>query len=187
MKPKHTYSSIARDLGKDKRTIQLWQQKAKEEGVELGQLVSGQREFTDEERDRLLTYGKAEASAFIETTEIAAVEQVELALPDAFNPLAAIGKFDGAVGQATDPDQIVLYAQAMLGAAESAIDAKTEQQRTELKRHEDALATLKEMKQDSITNLKIKALESRLLAGQQTATTEDLQKILADIAALGKS
>jgi len=74
MKRPSTFSSIASELGKDKRTVQLWYQKHKAEtGIELGakEGENGTRYFTDEDREILVGYGSSpispRASVVVET------------------------------------------------------------------------------------------------------------------------
>ncbi|MGG6295260.1 hypothetical protein ACQ4M4_12795 [Leptolyngbya sp. AN02str] len=188
----HTITSISTDFRIQRRTVQLWLQKAKADGHDLGELIDDVRHFSDEERGILVQYGKTPKTPaptdFIEEDEPPAIAtQVDLALPERFSANAAIARFDGALGMTTDPLQIVDMAQAMYGAMGNAIQHKIDLQQQELQQHEEALQKLKDMEQSAITDLKIRALESRLLAQKQNAVTNELQQQFGKISDLGKS
>lgn len=195
MEATHTLKSIADSVGVAKRTAEGWLQAHKEEtGEELGQLIDGARRFTDAERDLLVARCKkrpevAKQSEFIRSTSIeetGLIVRAEVQLPDTFDASVGMQHFDGAQIEVTDPHAIVHLAKQMFGALSQKLDQKIQVQREELAQHEEALEELQELKTAALTDLKIKASVSELLADRQSKATRKLHRELGDISGLGK-
>lgn len=198
MKP-HTLRTIADEMARDKRTTQLWYQRAKNEHGELGELVDGTRYFSDSEREILISYAgekpqsKQEAirpevmpENFFQTSALAPVETREIVLPEGFDPSVMVKFFDGVTGQATDTGSLLAIADMALNAVEGAMDNKLQEQRQKLTQAQKDAEALKTKLAETKTNLKVKALESRILAEQQTAATQSAEDIFAQLMAMGK-
>ncbi len=196
----HTLSSIADDLGRDKRTVQIWFSKAKAEHGELGELIYNCRYFSDDERAILVSYAAVEhprstrkettpavPEGFIQpSSAIIPVEFVETELPEGFDPGAMVKFFDGVAGRGTDTTKLLAVAKQVLTAVETVMDDKIQQQRQAIAKAEEDGAELKELISEANQNLKLKALEARLLAERQTAATTQVEKAFQELMALGK-
>lgn len=196
----HTLSSIAAELGRDKRTVQLWFTKAKSEHGELGRIIDGCRYFSDDERAILVGYAgadrpqstKKESTAapvpegFIQCSTLAPVEVVETDLPEGFDPTAMVKFFDGVAGKGTNTTQLLNVAKQVLTAVEVVMDKKIQAQREELNQAEQDGSELQELIAETKTSLQIKALEARILAERQTSVTTQAQKAFTELMELGK-
>jgi len=188
MKRVHTYTSISKEKSRDKRTVQGWCDKARRDGHELGEIINGARMFSDEERTLILTYAGAATEFHIkDDEEVAIATTTELLLPEDFSPRAMIAHFDGAVGEATNPDQIVALTRAIVNAGLTTLNAKVERQKATLVEHQQALIEATQIASEGFVDLKIKASESRIVAEQQTAATQQLQSLMGKLAALGQT
>lgn len=197
MKP-HTLRTIADEMGREKRTVQLWYQRAKNEHGELGELMDGTRYFSDSERDVLIGFAgektpqkqvvQAEIlpEGFVTSSALAPTQSVDLALPGGFDPAAMVRHFDGVMGQTVNSDQVLAIATIATTAAKKAMDEKLTAQEAALKKAEADKKKLEGMIQETTTDLKIAALKSQLLATQQTGTATELQDLLAQLLAMGK-
>jgi len=187
MKRIHTYTSISKEKKREKRTVQGWHEKARGDGHNLGEIVNGVRMFSDEERTLLLSYAGATPENFIKTDEdVAIATTTELMLPQDFSPRAMVSHFDGAVGQVTDPDQIVALTRAIVNVGLTTLDSKIQRQRATLDQHQQAFVEASQVVNEGFMDLKIKASESRMVADQQTAATQQLQALMGKLAALGQ-
>lgn len=95
--------------------------------------------------------------------------------------------FDGVTGQATDTSKLVAIADLALNAVSSAMDAKVQQQREQLTQAEKDAKALAEKIAKAKTDLKVRALESRILAEHQTAATQTAESLFDELMTLGKS
>lgn len=125
-------------------------------------------------------------SGFIQPGQLATVEAHEIQLPDSFDASAMVKFFDGVTGQATDTTKLVAIADLALTAVSSAMDQKVQQQRAQLTQAEQDAQALAEKIAAAKTDLKVKALESRILAERQTAATQTAESLFTDLMALGK-
>jgi hypothetical protein len=125
-------------------------------------------------------------SGFIQPGQLAAVEAHEIQLPDGFDASAMVKFFDGVTGQATDTTKLVAIADLALNAVNSAMDQKVQQQRAQLTQAEQDAKALAEKIAAAKTDLKVRALESRILAERQTAATQTAETLFTDLMALGK-
>lgn len=123
---------------------------------------------------------------FWQSTALAPVESRELSLPEGFDASAMIRHFDGVMGQATDTSSLVAIAKLAITAADTAMDQKLLAQRQALTQAEQHQAQLAAMVTEAQTNLKIKALESKILAERQTANTAQAEAVFAQLMQLGK-
>jgi len=184
-----TFRSIAELAGVTTRSVKLWWEKEKQEsGRELGEISQGARWFSSWEKEVLLSHASKKpvprmAIAEYETT---AVEVVDLPLPDSFDVGAMVAVFDGAVGQMADVDEAVAVVGAVLAAGKNALSRKVDTQRIALQEAEKAESQVDEMVRDGLVDLKLLALESRMLAGKQTEATQRLQSKVAKVTNLGK-
>ncbi|MBD2153165.1 hypothetical protein [Leptolyngbya sp. FACHB-16] len=201
MRP-HTLRTIADEMGRDKRTVQSWYQKAKDAHGELGEIVEGVRRFSDADRAILVTYAgdkpaprQSEPPAvrpqvmpenFFQTSELAPVQSHEIQLPQGFDPTAMVKFFDGVVGQDTDTGSLLAIADMAINAAKTVMDQKVEAQRERLTKAQQDAAKLDAKIAEAKTDLKVKALESRILADQQTAATKTAEEKFAELMSLGK-
>jgi len=125
-------------------------------------------------------------SNFLQTSDLAPVQEHELQLPPGFDVSAMVRFFDGVTGDATDTRSLVAIADLALNAVETAMDTKVNEQRQKLTQAEQDALTLAEKISDAKTNLKVKALESRLLAERQTNATQTAERLFNDLMTLGK-
>ncbi|HIK39767.1 hypothetical protein [Thermoleptolyngbya sp. M55_K2018_002] len=125
-------------------------------------------------------------SDFIQPGQLATVEAHDISLPDSFDASAMVRFFDGVTGQATDTTKLVAIADLALNAVNSAMDQKVQQQRAQLTQAEQDAQALAEKIAAAKTDLKVKALESRILAERQTAATQTAESLFTDLMALGK-
>lgn len=184
-----TFRSIAELAGVTTRSVKLWWEKERQEtGRELGEIAQGTRWFSSWEKEVLLSYAskKPVPRMAIAESEAAAVEVVDLALPDSFDVGAMVAAFDGAVGQIADVDEAVSVVGAVLAAGKNALGRKIEAQRIALQEAEKAESEVDEMVRDGLVDLKLLAMESRLLATKQTEATQRLQSKVAKVTSLGK-
>lgn len=123
---------------------------------------------------------------FIRPSKLATVDEREIQLPPGFDPSAMVKVFDGVVGQATDTSSLIAIAQMALKAVEDAMSEKVEAQRVQLSKSESDAKELENLISEKQTEMKIKALESRLLAERQTAVTTAAEKKFAELMNLGK-
>lgn len=123
---------------------------------------------------------------FLQTSDLAPVQEHELQLPPGFDVSAMVRFFDGVTGEATDTRSLVAIADLALNAVETAMDTKVNEQRQKLTQAEQDALTLAEKISDAKTNLKVKALESRLLAERQTNATQTAERLFNDLMTLGK-
>ncbi len=123
---------------------------------------------------------------FIQPSALVPVEVMEAELPDNFDPSAMVRFFDGVAGKGTDTTKLLAVAKHVLTAVESVMDSKIKQQRQALSQAESDGAELRELIGETKGNLKLKALESRLLAERQTAATIQTEKAFGELMALGK-
>ena len=123
---------------------------------------------------------------FWQSSELAPIESKELALPEGFDAAAMIRHFDGVMGQATDTSSLVAIAKLAITAADTAMDQKLSAQRQALTQAEQHQAQLAAMVTEAQTNLKIKALESKMIAERQTSQTRQAEQVFAELMALGK-
>ncbi|MEP1079165.1 hypothetical protein NDI52_27530 [Leptolyngbya sp. PL-A3] len=121
------------------------------------------------------------ASSVLTPTQI-----LDVALPESFDPAAMVRHFDGVMGQTVDSDQVVAIAAIATSAAKKAMDEKVAAQEQALKKSQADKKKLESLIQGTVVDLKVAALKSQILASQQTATTSDLQEMLAQLLALGK-
>ncbi len=123
---------------------------------------------------------------FWQSSELAPIQSKELALPEGFDAAAMIRHFDGVMGQATDTQSLVAIARLAITAADTAMDQKLSAQRQALTQAEQHSAQLAAMVTEAQTNLKIKSLESKILAERQTANTAQAEAVFAQLMQLGK-
>ncbi|XGB43216.1 MAG: hypothetical protein LVS60_05420 [Nodosilinea sp. LVE1205-7] len=123
---------------------------------------------------------------FWQSTALAPVESRELALPEGFDAAAMIRHFDGVMGQATDTQSLVAIAKLAITAADTAMDQKLSAQRQALNQAEQHQAQLAAMVAEAKQDMKVKALEARILAERQTSQTRQAEQVFAELMALGK-
>lgn len=123
---------------------------------------------------------------FVSQSTLSPTEVLDLALPEGFDPSAMVRHFDGVMGQTVNSDQVVAIAAIATSAAKKAMDDKLNQQKAALAKTEADKKTLEALISGTVVDLKVSALESRLLADRQTLATNDLQASLAQLLALGK-
>jgi len=143
-------------------------------------------EPTQEEPDSTAIRPEVLPEGFWQSSELAPIESKELALPEGFDAAAMIRHFDGVMGQATDTQSLVAIAKLAITAADGAMDAKLSAQRQALNQAEQHQAQLAAMVTEAQTNLKIKALESKMIAERQTSQTRQAEQVFAELMALGK-
>ncbi|MFQ3619279.1 MAG: hypothetical protein SNJ50_21535 [Cyanobacteriota bacterium] len=125
-------------------------------------------------------------SGFIQRGQLATVEAHDIQLPDSFDASAMVRLFDGVTGQATDTTKLVAIADLAINAVSSAMEEKVQRQREQLTQAERDAQALAEKIAAAKTDLKVKALEARLLAERQTAVTQSAETLFSDLMALGK-
>ncbi|MEP1079321.1 hypothetical protein NDI52_28335 [Leptolyngbya sp. PL-A3] len=123
---------------------------------------------------------------FVVNSALAPTQMLDLALPEGFDPAAMVRHFDGVMGQTVNSDQVVAIATIATSAAKKAMDEKVAAQEQALKKTQADKKKLDSLIQGTVVDLKVAALKSQLLASQQTATTSDLQEMLAQLLAMGK-
>jgi len=123
---------------------------------------------------------------FWQSTALAPVESRELSLPEGFDVSAMIRHFDGVMGQATDTQSLVAIAKLAITAADGAMDAKLAAQRQALTQAEQHQAQLAAMVAEAKQDMKVKALEAKILAERQTSQTRQAEAVFAELMALGK-
>lgn len=124
---------------------------------------------------------------FWQSTELAPVEERQINLPEGFNPAAMAKFFDGVTGEATDTASLVAIADLALNAVDTAMDEKLEAQRQKLNQSEKDAAALATKISEAKTRLQVKALESKMLAKDQTKATKSAEELFAELMAMGKS
>lgn len=124
---------------------------------------------------------------FIHSGELAPVEERQIQLPDGFNPAAMARFFDGVTGEATDTASLVAIADLALNAVDTAMDEKLEAQRQKLEKSEQDAVALATKISEAKTRLQVKALESKMLAKDQTKATKSAEELFAELMAMGKS
>ncbi|WP_448603982.1 hypothetical protein [Thermoleptolyngbya sp.] len=125
-------------------------------------------------------------SGFFRPGQLAAVNQHDISLPDGFDAGAMVRFFDGVTGQATDTTKLVAIADLALNAVSSAMDTKVQQQREQLTQAEKDAKALAEKIAAAKTDLKVKALESRILAERQTNATQTVESLFDELMQMGK-
>jgi hypothetical protein len=140
----------------------------------------------DEPEPEAIAPSEIVPSGFIQPGQLATVEAHEIQLPDGFDAGAMVRFFDGVTGQATDTTKLVAIADLALNAVNSAMDQKVQQQRAQLTQAEQDAKALAEKIAAAKTDLKVRALESRILAERQTAATQTAETLFTDLMALGK-
>ncbi|GAB4141530.1 MAG: hypothetical protein Fur0046_17550 [Cyanobacteria bacterium J069] len=140
----------------------------------------------DEPEPAAISPSEIVPSGFIQPGQLATVEAHDITLPEGFDASAMVRFFDGVTGQATDTTKLVAIADLALNAVNSAMDQKVQQQREQLTQAEKDAQTLAEKIAAAKTDLKVKALESRMLADRQTSATQSAESLFADLMALGK-
>ncbi|MFM7447332.1 MAG: hypothetical protein ACKO24_01885 [Leptolyngbyaceae cyanobacterium] len=123
---------------------------------------------------------------FWQTSELVPVDHHEITLPDTFDPAAMVRFFDGVTGSTTDTQQLVEIAKIAIDAANSAMDQKVDAQREAFNQAQKDAKRLETMVSEAQTNMKIKALESKMIAEHQTKLTTDAEAIFAQLMGLGK-
>ncbi len=123
---------------------------------------------------------------FIKATPLVPVELVDTELPEGFDPAAMVRFFDGVAGQGTNTSQMVKVVKCIFTAAETVMDKKLEAQRIALTQAESDHREIIAMAQEAKEDLKLKALESRLLAERHTAVTNQTQKAFDKLMQMGK-
>jgi hypothetical protein len=123
---------------------------------------------------------------FIQGGQLAPVERREIQLPPSFDPAVMVKFFDGVAGSATDTASLVAIADMALNAVNGAMDGKLQAQRAELTKAERDAQVLAAKFLDAKTGLKVKALESKMLAERQTAATQTAEASFAELMSLGK-
>ncbi|MGG6298121.1 hypothetical protein ACQ4M4_27320 [Leptolyngbya sp. AN02str] len=123
---------------------------------------------------------------FIQPGQLAAVQAHDVQMPQGFDPTAMVRFFDGVTGQATDTSKLVAIADLALNAVSTAMDNKISEQRQQLEQSKQHAKQLETKVAEAKTALQVKALESRILAAQQTETTKTAEEIFAELMALGK-
>lgn len=123
---------------------------------------------------------------FLVPSALSHVERKEITLPDSFDPVAVVKHFDGIMGVAADTGRLVEIAQLALNSAQQAMDSKLDRQKQALTQTERDAKQLEAMVSSGATDLKIKALESRILAEQQTKQTAEAEQIFNQLMGLGK-
>jgi hypothetical protein len=79
----HTLRTIAEEFGVEKRTVQNWYARAKEEHGEFGEIdKTGTRQFSNEQRDILIAYASPAASKAIEAVEVSVGSEIVLTAPE---------------------------------------------------------------------------------------------------------
>ena len=106
-------------------------------------------------------------------------------IPGSFSLDRVLTHFDIAPIDQTNSDQIVSVVTQLYNAAESTLTERVNTQADTLRHTQDALQQVQNIHLDKSVNLKLKALESQILANQQVKTTTDLQSLLNEVAALG--
>jgi hypothetical protein len=165
-----------------------WEKETKESDYEVGEVAQGTRWFSSQEKDRLLSYASnpPKPKMQIVETELVDSEVVDLALPESFNVNAMISVFDGVVGQVADADEAVSLVSAMLQAGKRGLARKVEAQRIEAQKLESAESQVDQLIQDGMVDLKLSALESRMLAERQTQASQRIQSKVDQVSSLGK-
>jgi len=123
---------------------------------------------------------------FIQPGQLAAVHAHDVQMPQGFDPTAMVRFFDGVAGQTTDTSKLVAIADVALNAVSTAMDNKIAEQRQQLTESEQHAKKLSEKIATAKTDLKVKALESRILAERQTDATKTAEELFAELMAMGK-
>lgn len=143
-------------------------------------------EPAQEEPDSTAIRPEVLPDGFWQSTALAPVESRELSLPEGFDASAMIRHFDGVMGQATDTQSLVAIAKLAITAADTAMDAKLAAQRQALNQAEQHQAQLAAMVAEAKQDMKVKALEAKILAERQTSQTRQAEQVFAELMALGK-
>lgn len=123
---------------------------------------------------------------FITGSELAAVTGSEIQLPKGFDPSAMVKFFDGVAGEDVDSDGLLAIATVAINAASGAFDKKIELQRQRLNKTRQNAEKLQRVVGEAKEDMKIKALESRLLAAMQTNEATTSTAAFEELMALGK-
>ena len=191
----HTLRSIANENNRDKRTVQNWLARAKDDGHgELGTLINNVRMFTDAERDILASYAGAdrEPSPTAQATAAAPVSvevgnhAMVLSAPQLPSQFSLETLRTSEVTAFDDPLAIANQALAIADQIQTAMDADLAQRQQRLNATQQANAELAKRVQD----MKLKQLKYDLQASQIDQATTDrtmtLQESLAELTRLGK-
>jgi hypothetical protein len=181
----HSLRTIADAANREKRTVQNWYARAKEEHGELGILVNGVRLFTNEERDILTSYAGADRPDPLPepdtppVTVVAGNHHLVLAppiMPQAFS-LESLRSSEAVSFE--DPLALANRALAIADQIQTAMDA-------DLKARQQANEELKKRIQTMKLNQLKYEIQANILDSATTDRTISLQDSLAELARLGK-
>ncbi|HIK40415.1 hypothetical protein [Thermoleptolyngbya sp. M55_K2018_002] len=123
---------------------------------------------------------------FVRPGSLAAVNAREIQLPEGFDASQMVRFFDGIAGDSTDTAKLVAIADLALNAVNTVMDGKLQQQREQLTQAERDAKALADKIAAAKTDLKVKALESRMLAERQTSATQSAEALFDELMTMGK-
>lgn len=123
---------------------------------------------------------------FIRPSKLAVVNETQIQIPSGFDPAAMVRLFDGVVGQASDTTALLAIADTVIDSVKYAMHEKIHAQRLALRKGEIDDKALTEKVATAKADLKIAALESKLLAERQTSAATNSEATFADLMNMGK-
>ena len=192
----HTLRSIANEMGRDKRTVQLWYQRAKEQSQEeIGELREREntRYFSDEERELLISFGGGERVSSSAKTAIppsVTVEvgnhQILLNAPQLPQSYTLEGLRTTEAVSIADP---LAVAAQFLQAADLVIDGMNQdlkQRQHQLEQTRKAKDAIAAKKQQLELEARLYQMQTSGLDAAVTRTTQTLQDDLTALQRMGK-
>jgi len=196
MKRTHTLRSIAAEMNREKRTVQLWYQRAKEQSQgEIGELREREntRYFSDEERELLISFGGGErvsSSAKTATPPSVTVEvgnhQILLNAPQLPQSYTLEGLRTTEAVSIADP---LAVAAQFLQAADLVIDGMNQdlkQRQHQLEQTRKAKDAIAAKKQQLELEARLYQMQTSGLDAAVTRTTQTLQDDLTALQRMGK-
>jgi hypothetical protein len=183
----HTLRTIAEELGRDKRTVQLWYSAEKEVRGEFGEILSGTRCFSDEERSWLISHYRETVPKTASVTVETGNHQIVLSNPE----LPAAYSLEGLrKSEAITIEDPLAVAQQFLQVA----DQLTQAMQADIEQREERLQKTRRAKDAIASKAAELKIEQRLYSERarqidttQSLETQSLQDALGLIQALGKS
>ncbi|MBD1913615.1 MULTISPECIES: hypothetical protein [unclassified Leptolyngbya] len=187
----HTFRSISESMGRDKRTVQAWYQRAKDEHGELGELISGTRFFDDGERKKLIAYAGEKP---LRATNPAPRFTVEMGNHAAEKTLqvgatsTSLEQFrtDRIRQQLANPKEFMTNLNGFLDQIETGIDAAEKAQEAELLQTREIKQTAQKRLGQFRRRVDEYRIKSDLMALLQNADLEEVEDIAAELNTLGK-
>lgn len=177
MSRENTFTSVAKQQKTSKRTVQEWFAKAKKEYGEFGEIKDGARFFSDAEVEILVRYAsKRITTPAVESAKEMDVQIVPLDLPGSYDVSSLLARFDGEASyEVIDSDHLLDFVSTVCNGAIAHQRNKIVNQEEALSRDKTTLSRMNSVVNESIMDLKMGALESKLLAREHSKVTDDLR------------